>query len=447
MKFLLIQPPLEDFYTTPIRLYPLGLLYVAGTLMALGQQVEILDCLAPLKKRQLAIPDEFGYLGATVKNNPYFFKHYYRFGLSNTEIVSAVQKSQPDWIGISANFTAYYQSVDELVHIITRETGIPIFIGGNHATLFATECKQRTPAIETVLTGAAESALPSFVASLTGDKTLPNQIDWRQIQPAHHLLPAEQYRIGKKLYVSLIASRGCPYHCDFCNTHRLFGRQTTYRSITDLLAEMDWNYLNKGTRIFNFEDDNLSYHRDWLVEFLRALILDPVLQGIELTAMNGICYPTLDEELLRLMKTAGFRQLNLSYVTHSQALRRQFHRPSQQDQIEENFAGLIKTAQRLGFFLTVYVIIGLPGQTYTEVKDSIDYLYGLGVLVGPSVLYHTPGSALFERWLRLHDSEPPAWNSCRSSAFAVETASLSREQLIDLFCYTRKRNLAKRRRG
>jgi len=47
MKFLLIQPPLEDFYTTPIQLYPLGLLYVAGVLKKPRQQVQILDCLVP----------------------------------------------------------------------------------------------------------------------------------------------------------------------------------------------------------------------------------------------------------------------------------------------------------------------------------------------------------------------------------------------------------------
>ncbi|RPH88901.1 MAG: hypothetical protein EHM72_21050, partial [Calditrichaeota bacterium] len=75
MKILLIQPPLEDFYTTPIRLYPLGLLYVSATLRKLGHEVEVLDCLQPLRKKQLPVPSAFKYLENYFAGNPYLFKH------------------------------------------------------------------------------------------------------------------------------------------------------------------------------------------------------------------------------------------------------------------------------------------------------------------------------------------------------------------------------------
>lgn len=62
MKILFLQPPIEDFYTTPSRLYPLGLTYAAATARHLGHEVEILDWLSPPKKRQLSIPHDFSYL-------------------------------------------------------------------------------------------------------------------------------------------------------------------------------------------------------------------------------------------------------------------------------------------------------------------------------------------------------------------------------------------------
>ncbi len=80
MRVLLIQPPIEDFYTTSIRLYPLGLLYVARLFQAWNCQVKVLDCLQPLKKKQIPIPSDFHYLKNHFEKNPYLFKGYYRFG-------------------------------------------------------------------------------------------------------------------------------------------------------------------------------------------------------------------------------------------------------------------------------------------------------------------------------------------------------------------------------
>ena len=43
MKALLIQPPIQDFYYTPIRTQPIGLAYIASSLREDGHEVGILD--------------------------------------------------------------------------------------------------------------------------------------------------------------------------------------------------------------------------------------------------------------------------------------------------------------------------------------------------------------------------------------------------------------------
>ncbi len=437
MKVLLIQPRLEDFYTTQIRLYPLGLLYAAKVFEHSGWKVDILDCLMPLKKKRIPIPKNFDYL-IPFMENPYFFKNYYRFGISDEEIVSRIKASSPDLIGISSQFTAYYQSVEELARLIKNNFHLPVFIGGNHATAFSQEIKLRTPEIDHVLIGPAEDCLPKFLREL-GFNPAQEPVDWKRMIPGHYLLAGDSYRIGKKNCVSMIASRGCPYSCEFCSVHLMFGREINYRLLEQVIQEMRWNYAQKNVRIFNFEDDNLSFDRQWFSQFLKEACRDSVLKDIELTAMNGICYPTLDDEILIGMRRAGFKQLNLSFVTQSPELKRKYHRP----QALYNFESLIRTAQKLGFFITVYVIIGLPGQTFEEIKTTIDYLLELGALVGPSVFYLPPGSKLYER-LQLAPEIKNNWNLHRSSAFALETELLSRAQLIELFSYTRMKNLEKR---
>lgn len=442
MKVLLIQPPIEDFYTTPIRLYPLGLLYAAATLRQLGVDVDLLDCLAPAKKRQLAIPNEFSYLEHPFKNNPLLFKGYYRFGLTDEQIMDRIQKAQPDMIGISSQFSAYFSSVQRLAELIKREIDIPIFIGGNHATAFAAEIIKRTSAIDKVLVGPAEETLPSFLHQRYGSQFPADVIDWKHLRPAHDTLVSGHYRMGRKKYISLVASRGCPYKCEFCSVHNMFGRRMDYRLIDDIIAEMRQNYIDKDVRIFNFEDDNISANKTWFAAFLQGVIDDPVLTDIELTALNGLCYPTLDKNLLHLMHRAGFRQLHLSYVTRSEKLRRTLRRPADDNNLEQ----IVADAQKMNFFITVYVIIGLPGQSYAEVKSSIDYLLKLNVLVGPSVFYIPAASALYAK-LRLPENVRNNWNFYRSSAFAVETRELDRAQLLQLFSYARRQNLIRKEKS
>jgi radical SAM superfamily enzyme YgiQ (UPF0313 family) len=434
MKVLLIQPPLEDFYTTPIRLYPLGLIYAAAVLEEAGWQVEILDCLSPLRKRQHPIPEEFFHLAPYV-GRPFFFKAYHRYGISDEDIRRRVQAASPDLIGIAAQFTGYYGSVERLAGLIKSCCDAPIFIGGHHATAFPEETAARTPAVDFVLKGPAEECLPEFLTSQ--GMPFPNKnVNWTNLRPAHHLIPADIYTIGRKNGASMIASRGCPYQCDFCSVGAMYGPGIDYRSVEGVLEEMRWNYAVKKVRVFNFEDDNLSCDRQWFMEFLAAVHRDPLLLGIELTAMNGFCFNTLNGDVLSAMVEAGFKQLNISLVTGSAVVRQAYHRPGEISSLEP----LVAEAKKLGLFVTVYLIIGLPGQTYEEVCESVDYLLDLGVLVGPSVFYLPPASPLYFRL-----SIPPEirnnWMYYRSSAFAFETEELTRAQLIELFIDTRRKNL------
>lgn len=437
MKFLLIQPPIEDFYTTPIRLYPLGLLYTAAVLQELGHTAEILDCMNPPKKRQLSIPPDFRYLDNYFVHNPYLFKNYYRFGISDDDIVHCIQNAHADMIGISSQFTAYFDGVAKLASLIKQNTKVPVFIGGNHATAFPHESAERCRAIDHVLVGPSETSIPRFLHDL--EKNEQKTIDWKYLRLPHQLLQATDYKIGKRPYISLIASRGCPFRCQFCSVHNMFGAEMEYRQIQHVLQEMRDNTVLRGIRLFNFEDDNLTFNRSWFLSFLHAVMSDSVLTDIELTAMNGLCYSTLDAQMLELMFKAGFRQVNLSFVTQNAALRSRMNRPGSIKKLET----IIKKAQAFGFFITVYVMIGLPGQTYDEVKSSIDYLLNLNVLVGPSVFYIPAASALYDK-LDITHSMRSNWNLYRSSAFAVETRDLNRGQLVELFTYARMQNLAKK---
>ncbi len=463
-RAMLLQPPLEDFYTTPVRLYPLGLLYVAKVLEIYGFEVAVFDCLTPLKKKKIALPEKWAYLKPYL-DNPYFFKNYYRFGLEKEKIIEAIKKFSPDLIGLSCSFAAYYRCVEELAEVIKKNFSCVLIVGGNQASCFPGEIKARTPAIDGVVTGQAEISLPSFLQSyflegnsIKGDsdqflleevetkeenifRTDNNCLDWKKIWPAHHLINPNYYRLGQKNYASLQASRGCPYHCAFCNVQVVFGHQPDYRPVRSVIEEMKFLLKKHRVRIFNFEDDNLSFNRDWFEEFLKEVIKDEDFRGIELCAMNGLNYDSLDEEILSLMKQAGFRKLDLPLVSGQPEIRKKLKRPERKG--SDYFWDIIRWAKRLGFFITAYLIIGLPGQTEEEIRETAAKLWAEGVLATPSIFYLTPGSELYQI-MSVPEEIKNDWDMYRSSVFALETENLSREKLINLFIYFRQQNLARR---
>ncbi len=439
MKVILIQPPIEDFYSTPIRFYPLGLLYAARVLQHVGCDVEVLDTLTLQRKRQLPYPADFEYLKPYFENNPLLFNGYYRFGLDDDAIISKVNDSQADLVGISSNFTAYFGSVARLAQRLKAELDVPLFVGGHHATAFANEIKQKCSAIDYVLSGPAEDAIPamlSTVYNMSGEK-----MDWQDLMPAHELVSGDNYQLGRKNIVSLTATRGCPYKCEFCSIHNMFGRKMEYREPHRVLSEMQWCYKQKDTRIFNFEDDNLSFNQTWFEQLLDLIRSDRTLKDIELSAMNGLSISLLNPPLLEKMADAGFRYLNLSLVTQDRELRANLNRPHHSD-LEK----VVKTAHHLNLVITVHIILGLPGQTYDEIKASIDYLYDLGVRVGPSVFYIPPASEIYKN-LNVPATILSNWNYYRSSAFAIETEQLTRDQLIELFVYACQKYLIEKERS
>ncbi|HIE35643.1 MAG TPA: radical SAM protein, partial [Candidatus Omnitrophica bacterium] len=69
MRILLIQPPIRDFFFTPLRKTPLGLLYLATFLEKEGFSVKVLNALEEDKKYTLRVPKKFLYLKRYYRKN------------------------------------------------------------------------------------------------------------------------------------------------------------------------------------------------------------------------------------------------------------------------------------------------------------------------------------------------------------------------------------------
>jgi len=216
----------------------------------------------------------------------------------------------------------------------------------------------------------------------------------------------------------MITSRGCPNRCDFCTGKIIWGKSYRVRSIESVLSEID-ECINKfDVKIINFEDDNIFALKSRSVELLKEMYnFQRLLNvGLDFTAMNGISIEQLDEEILNLMKQAGFRELNISLVSHSERLQKQYNRPFN----SQKFADIANIAKGLGMNVRSYFILGLPDQTKEEIEDTISFLKSLDVKIFPSVYYNV-------------NTHKDQWKMQRSSAFFNETEHLCRDDLFYLY--------------
>ena len=253
-------------------------------------------------------------------------------------------------------------------------------------------------------------------------------------EPDSSDLSAENYCHAKRPLGFMLTSRGCPYHCSFCSVQQTFGAEYRRRSAAAVLQEMKRRYA-AGVRVFDFEDDNLSFDRQGFKELLMLLGRE-LPADVRLLAMNGMLYHALDEELLQLMRQAGFRELNLSLVSNEPAVCEAVHRPHDWNK----FRHLVGAAHSLGFRVVAYQILGLPQDTVDGMSKTMAELARLPVLIGASPFYLTPGSPIAACFPPL---SPDDIVRARLTAMAVETSKFSRDDLYTLFITARIINFIK----
>jgi radical SAM superfamily enzyme YgiQ (UPF0313 family) len=464
MKILLIQPPIQDFYQTSIRTQPIGLAYLAASLKNHGHDVEILDCQTE-KKKSIPIPSELSYLKDFYPLNdrsPFkLYSGYFHFGMGWEEITKRVEDSKADVFGISSSFTPYHGEALEISRIIKqRDRKKIVVMGGAHVSCDP-ESVLRNPFVDYVILGEGEVRFP-FLLKEIGKGKVKNikridAIGYRKngetrinpvqnfIQdldslphPARELLDLDRYRMRKKRSTMIITSRGCPHGCTYCSAHLVMGTSFRTRTPETIVQEIRECHEKYGIRIFDIEDDNFTFDQERAKQLMNLIIETFGEEKIELSAMNGVSFASLDGELLRLMRRAGFHTINLSYVSTDPTTKERMGRPKPKTEFDE----ILEEAERVGLSVIAYAILGIPGQIIDEMVDTLIYLMGRKVLIGPSIYYPTPGTPLFER-CKKQGILPPHPVQWRSSAFPIETKEFNRVDLLTLFRLARVINFIK----
>ena len=459
MKVLLIQPPVQDFYDTDVRLQPIGLAYLKAAAKNHLPDIDVIvkDYHGGCGRKTVPIPKELRYLSEyypVADKSPFStFHQYYHFGKSFDEIEREVPAIAPDVVGISSLFTPYYREALEVAARVKKQTNAIVIMGGSHASAVP-ESLLASPHVDYVIRGEGEKPFVEFLRALKHQSALEEisnlaykrsgefifnptddnfSIDDLPLPDLSDFAP-EKYKLGRKPMTFMITSRSCPHKCSFCSVHTTFGTDYRRRSLDNVLEEIELRY-QQGYGVIDFEDDNLTYYKQTFKELCRRLIARFPNREMEFAAMNGISYLSLDGELLELMYQAGFSHLNVALVSSDKTVRETTKRPH----TLEAYVNVVNKAHALGFKIVSYQILGLPNESLDSMIQTLAFNARLPVLLGASPFYRTPNSPI-AHGLKLSESD---FAQARLTALATETENFSRDEVYTLFITTRIVNFLK----
>jgi anaerobic magnesium-protoporphyrin IX monomethyl ester cyclase len=303
-------------------------------------------------------------------------------------ILEEIEKINPDAIFVSC-MTGPHKQYIKFLSELKKRMSIPVVMGGPHPTFFPEVLKE--DAIDYICIGEGESFVVDFANALdaaSGFEAIPN-LGWKTddkeciFNPVRNFvanlddLPFPDRQLYYKRYPAIekyptkrfLAARGCPYNCTFCFNHvykSLYhgkGNYVRYRSLDNIIREIDFVRRNYRTKTVRFSDDTFTLDKKWLLSFLGAYSAEISLPFTCLVRANE-----LDAEIVAALKKSGCVNVFFGLESGNEKIRNSLLKKNLTNEQIRNAASLLKEN---GIPFGTYNMLGFPGETLANVFETI----------------------------------------------------------------------------
>ncbi|GAI90903.1 unnamed protein product, partial [marine sediment metagenome] len=223
-----------------------------------------------------------------------------------------------DIICMSGTTLEYPMNVECAKWVREHYPEIKIFLGGSHATAMFEEV-WRDGCFDAICIGEGESVILEMVRRVEADEiegfrffeagNFIKDLDTVPL-PDRSLIEGDYGRnifVNRKSYngrgsESIITSRGCSFNCAFCASHSTWNGRTRYRSIDNIVAEIQ-QIKATGIRQFAIWDDNLTLHKK------RCLVLCDELKKLNIIWRCLVRADRLDSDICEALFAAGCKEI------------------------------------------------------------------------------------------------------------------------------------------
>jgi radical SAM superfamily enzyme YgiQ (UPF0313 family) len=268
-----------------------------------------------------------------------------------------------------------------------RARGSFVALGGLHVTALPDEAARHADAI---FLGPAEQTFPRFLCDLragsplkvyrsTADRTL------------HRLPPIRRDLIDRRRYLvpnSIVVTRGCPQHCDFCYKDAFFGGGRSFytQRVDEALAEID---RLPGRHLYFLDDHLLGDRRFASALFDGMRGMNRLFQGA--ATVDSI----LSGNLIEQAAAAGLRSLFVGFETLSPA---NLAQNNKRQNLGRDYKAVTERLHRLGIMINGSFVFGMDGDDEDVFRRTVDWAIEQGVTTATfHILTPYPGTALFAR--------------------------------------------------
>lgn len=338
--------------------------------------------------------------------------------LNEEEVQRRILNFQPHFIGVTLTIVYIPQTYDYLKRL--KQLKIPIIAGGPHANCLPGKVLEHGADI--VAIGEGEDTILEIAEHFLGIKKLEdiqgicfkNNKGGVYYTPTRPLiqnldrLPFPDYKSfpivyytgsrdpdSNPIFWSLFSSRGCPYNCIFCSSHNVFGRTYRGRSPQNVFEEVKHLSEVYGARMFAFQDDEAFIDKKRVIEFSNLV----KKSELSLKFSGRLRIDSLDEEMLKAMKSAGFRKLASGIESFNDETLEKINKKYDVATIAKGFKILEKADYPAVYFNN---LIGFPWETPDHLKMNLEEISK----IPKSILYFNstntlipyPGTELYDRY-------------------------------------------------
>lgn len=268
-----------------------------------------------------------------------------------------------------------------------RSRGIKVALGGLHVTALPDEAAAHA---DFVFLGPGEQTFPQFLKDLRAGRPEARYVSTSG-RTIENVPPIRRDLIRRELYLvpnSIVVTRGCPHHCDFCYKDSFFqgGRGFYTQRVDAALAEID---RLPGRHLY-FLDDHLLGNRPFaeaLFEgmkgmgrlFQGAATVDSVLRG----------------DLIERAAEAGLRSLFVGFETFSAA---NLAASNKKQNLSRDYEAVARRLSDLGIMINGSFVFGMDDDGPDVFERTVDWAVANGVTTATfHIMTPYPGTALYAR--------------------------------------------------
>jgi len=313
-----------------------------------------------------------------------------------------------------------------------RAAGVPVVIGGLHASFAVEETKAHADA---VCVGEGETLWPQIVADFRNGGVAALKPVYREAEPgsfdlARTPMPRYELLLGRKYNrITVQTVRGCPLDCEFCGASKLYSSKYRRKPVDMVVAELRRiKELWGENAFFELADDNSFANRFWAREFLTQI------QDLDLRWFTETDISIADDDsLLTLLAKSGCRQILIGLESTDAGSLNGIDRANWKLKRLSHYADAIKRIQSHGVTVNGCFIVGHDGDdkgVFERLRDFIERSELLEAQV--TILTPFPGTALLHRLKaagRLHSDR--FWDKCTLFDLVFEPKQMTADELVE----------------